>query len=52
MLITKTSRGSYRIEKRLNGYLHKCTYIGYTLAEAKQKFRDDYKIQLQNEVQK
>jgi hypothetical protein len=52
MMITKTASAGYCIEKRLNDYFFKRFYIGYTLAEAKQKFRNDYKIQLQNEVQK
>ena len=45
MIIYKTLNNGYCIEKRLNDYFFKRFYIGYTLAESKRQFRNDYNQQ-------
>jgi hypothetical protein len=45
MLIRKIN-GTYHIEKRLNDYLFKRYYIGYTLQECKKMFKQEYAKEL------
>ena len=55
MTIYKTYSGSYVIERRVNdkkgGYIFTMNYIGYTLKEAKVKFRADYTNHISNKLQ-
>lgn len=43
MTITKTREGGYAISDIVNGYLVTIQYYGYTLREAKKKFRQEIK---------
>jgi hypothetical protein len=49
MTIYKTASNGYCIEKRLNDYFFKRFYIGYSLAESKSLFRQDYNQQKNKE---
>jgi hypothetical protein len=50
MIIYKHPAFGYCITKRLNDYNFRRFYHGYTLAEAKARFRADYKEQKNNEA--
>jgi len=55
MTIYKTFQGAYRIERLIDdnngGYIFKMQYFGYTLAEAKKKFRADLREHLASKLQ-
>jgi hypothetical protein len=55
MTIYKTFQGAYRIERRIDdnngGYIFKMQYFGYNLAEAKSKFRADFRNHIASKLQ-
>jgi len=55
MTIYKTFQGAYRIERLIDdnngGYIFKMQYFGYTLSEAKKKFRADLREHLASKLQ-